>query len=208
MRRLHERIQSVDICIVDRIQRQVVFPVLFSRVFGHITQQTVVFVRRELRKADTHLPLPFVAVFRKLDKEHPRTRCRMFQSVLDGEAVRSLALLNKAIVGSEDVCAVSSENPVDLRRNGVSQHATFQTLVPMLRFDPALGINLRRPAGGRDTGIDRRCALLREFRLLAEEDHAECRAFHNAAWVESVKRMQHRDYWTQNDVIQRIGRKS
>ena len=95
-----------------------------------------------------------------------------------------------------------------MRRYGVSQDASFLTLVPMLRFDPALGINLRRPAGGRDTGIDRRCALLREFRLLAEEAHAECRAYHHAAWVESVKRMQHRDYWTQNDVIQRIGRKS
>ena len=120
----------------------------------------------------------------------------MFQSGLDGEAAKGLTLLNKAIVGGENVCSVSRENPVDLRRNGVSQHTTFQTLVPMLRFDPALGINLRRPAGGRDTGIDRRFALLREFRLLAEEDHAECRAFHNAAWVGSVKRMQHRDYWT------------
>lgn len=102
----------------------------------------------------------------------------MFQSGLDGEAVKGLTLLNKAIVGGENVCSVSSENPVDLRRNGVSQHTTFQTLVPMLRFDLALGINLRRPAGGRDTGIDRRFALLREFRLLAEENYGKCRSAH------------------------------
>ena len=78
----------------------------------------------------------------------------------------------------------------------------FQTLVPIFRYGLTLRVDFGNLAGGRDSGIDR------EFRLLAEEDHAECRAFHHAAWVESVKRMQHRDYWTQNDVIQRIGRKS
>ena len=71
-----------------------------------------------------------------------------------------------------------------------------------------LRVDFGNLAGGRDSGIDRCFALLREFRLLAEEDHAECRAFHHAAWVGSVKRMQHRDYWTQNNVIQRIDRKS
>ena len=81
-------------------------------------------------------------------------------------------------------------------------------LVPMFRYGLTLRVDFGNLAGGRDTGIDRCFAFLREFRLLAEEDHAECRAFHHAAWVESVKRMQHRDYWTQNDVIQRIDRKS
>ena len=75
----------------------------------------------------------------------------------------------------------------------------------MFRYGLTLRVDFGNLAGGRDTGIDRGCAFLREFRLLAEEDHAECRAFHNAAWVGSVKRMQHRDYWTQNNVIQRIG---
>ena len=75
----------------------------------------------------------------------------------------------------------------------------------MSRYGLTLRVDFGNLAGGRDSGIDRGCAFLREFRLLAEEDHAECRAFHNAAWVESVKRMQHRDYWTQNNVIQRIG---
>lgn len=84
----------------------------------------------------------------------------------------------------------------------------FQTLVPIFRYGLTLRVDFGNLAGGRDSGIDRCFAFLREFRLLAEEDHAECRAFHHAAWVESVKRMQHRDYWTQNDVIQRIGRKS
>ena len=84
----------------------------------------------------------------------------------------------------------------------------FQALVPMSRYGLTLRVDFGNLAGGRDTGIDRGSAFLREFRLLAEEDHTECRAFHHAAWVESVKRMQHRDYWTQNDVIQRIGRKS
>lgn len=78
----------------------------------------------------------------------------------------------------------------------------------MSRYGLTLRVDFGNLAGGRDTGIDRGSAFLREFRLLAEEDHTECRAFHHAAWVESVKRMQHRDYWTQNDVIQRIGRKS
>ena len=64
-------------------------------------------------------------------------------------------------------------------------------LVPMFRYGLTLRVDFGNLAGGRDTGIDRCFAFLREFRLL-----------------ESVTRMQHRDYWTQNDVIQRIGRKS
>ena len=60
----------------------------------------------------------------------------------------------------------------------------------MSRYGLTLRVDFGNLAGGRDSGIDRGCAFLREFRLLAEEDHAECRAFHNAAWVGSVKRMQ------------------
>ena len=55
----------------------------------------------------------------------------------------------------------------------------------MFRYGLTLRVDFGNLAGDRDSGIDRCFALLREFRLLAEEDHAECRAFHHAAWVGS-----------------------
>lgn len=99
--RLHEGIQSVDIRIIDRIQRQVVFPVLSFRVFGHIAQQAMVFVRRELSDTYSDFSLPFVAVFRKFGKKHPRIAIRIFKALFDGEAVRLFTLTNQPVVGRQ-----------------------------------------------------------------------------------------------------------
>ena len=43
----------------------------------------------------------------------------------------------------------------------------FQTLVPIFRYGLTLRVDFGNLAGGRDSGIDRCFALLREFRLLA-----------------------------------------
>ena len=93
--------------------------------------------------------------------------------------------------GRADMCCLILYLLIFYRLNGVLGEMNFGGL-------PSCG----------NADVDVGFALAGDLGLLAEEDHAECRAFHHAAWVEAVKRMQHRDYWTQNDVIQRIGRKS
>lgn len=46
--RLHEGIQSVDVGIVDRLQRKILLAVHLPDIFGHVAQQAVVLVGREL----------------------------------------------------------------------------------------------------------------------------------------------------------------
>ena len=48
----------------------------------------------------------------------------------------------------------------------------------MSRYGLTLRVDFGNLAGGRDSGIDRCFALLREFRLLAEENYGKCRSAH------------------------------
>lgn len=176
--RLHEGIQSVDIRIIDRIQRQVVFPVLSFRVFGHIAQQAMVFVRRELSDTYSDFSLPFVAVFRKFGKKHPRTAIRIFKALFDGEAVRLFTLTNQPVVGRKDICPITGDDIVDSKVYLVFVKRTFEPLVPALRLDLTAGVDFGREARSGDTGIDGCFALLGNFGLFAEENHGKCRSAH------------------------------
>lgn len=60
----------------------------------------------------------------------------------------------------------------------------FETLIPAFRLDLALGVDLGRTAGGRDAGVDRSFAFLREFGLLAEENHGKCHSVHGCMGLE------------------------
>ena len=68
-------------------------------------------------------------------------------------------------------------------------------LVPMFRYGLTLRVDFGNLAGGRDTGIDRCFAFLREFRLLAEEDHGEGCSAHGCMFFKGLnKRLQHGRY--------------
>lgn len=67
--RLHIGIQSIDVSIVERLQREVLLAIHLPDIFGHITQQAVVLVGRELCDTGADLLLPFFAVFREFGKE-------------------------------------------------------------------------------------------------------------------------------------------
>jgi hypothetical protein len=113
MRRLHERIQSVDILVGNGIQRQIILLVLLLRVFGHITQQTVIFVRCQLGNPHTDLFLPLVAVFGELGEEHSRVARCMLQPLFDSETIGILTLLDDAIVSGEDIGPTRSDDFID-----------------------------------------------------------------------------------------------
>ena len=63
----------------------------------------MVLVGRELCDAGADLLLPFFAVFREFGKDESGGVARILEPLLDGEAVRLLALPNQSVVGRQNV---------------------------------------------------------------------------------------------------------
>lgn len=177
---LKKGIQAVDILVIHLLQRQIVLAVLGADIFGHIPQQPMVFVGRYLADAHADLSLFLVAVFGELGKQLSRPLRRVGHALFDGEARRLFALFDKLVIGRENVCAVGRYNAVDLFVDCILPQGAFEALIPMLRFDLTLGVNLRCLPAQLDAGIDRSFALAGYFGFLAEENHAEKVSFHSA----------------------------
>lgn len=169
---LHVGIQSIDVGIVDRLQRKILFVVDIPDIFGHVAQQAVVLVGRELRDAGADLLLAFLAVFAEL-RQHHSARRGGAEQLFDGKTGRRPVLMDQAVVGSKDGGPVAGDDTVDLLIDLILVERTFEALVPAFRLDLALCIDFGRLAGRGDAGIDRGLALFRDFGLLAEEDNAE-----------------------------------
>lgn len=170
--RLHVGIQSVDVGVVDRLQRKILFVVDIPDIFGHVAQQAVVLVGRELRDAGADLLLAFLTIFAELRQHHPARRGGA-QQLFDGKAGRRLVLLDQAVIGGKDRGPVAGYDTVDLLVDLILVERAFKALVPAFRLNLALCIDFGRLAGRGDAGIDRGFALFRDFGLLAEEDDAE-----------------------------------
>ena len=170
--RLHVGVQSIDVGIVDHLQREILLVVGISDIFGHVAQQAVVLVGRELRDAGADLLLAFLAVFAKLRQQHP-TRRGGAQQLFDGKAGRRLVLLDQAVIGGKDRGPVAGYDAVDLQVDLILVERAFEALIPAFGLNLALCIDFGRLAGRGDAGIDRGLALFRDFGLLAEEDNAE-----------------------------------
>lgn len=104
--------------------------------------------------------------------------------MFDRKAVWSFILFEELVVGREDIGPVAGDNAVDPLIYLVFVKRAFETLVPALRFDLALGVDFGRTAGGRDVDVNGRFALFRYFGLLAEENHVECRSVHGCMGLE------------------------
>ena len=170
--RLHVGVQSIDVSIVDRLQRKVLLAVHLPDIFGHVAQPAVVLVGRELRDAGADLLLAFLAVFAELRQQHP-TRRGGAQQLFDGKAGRRPVLLDQTVIGGQDGGPVAGYDAVDLLVDFVFVERTFEALVPAFGLDLALRVDFGRLAGRGDAGIDRGLALFCDFGLLAEEDDAE-----------------------------------
>ena len=133
----------------------------------------MVFVTSYLCDTCSDLLLPFVAVFRKLGEEHPRTRS-IAQLLFDRKTVRSFILFEKLVVSRKDICPITGDDAVNLLIHLVFIKGTFEALVPSFRFDLTLGIDLCCLAGCGDTGINRSLSFFRDFGLFAEKDYVEC----------------------------------
>ena len=134
----------------------------------------MVFVRRELSDTYSDFSLPFVAVFRKFGKKHPRIAIRIFKALFDGEAVRLFTLTNQPVVGRKDIRPITGDDAVNLLIHFAFVKGAFEALVPSFRFDLTLGIDLCCLAGCGDTGINRSLSFFRDFGLFAEKDYVEC----------------------------------
>lgn len=170
--RLHIGVQSINVGIVDRLQWKILFVVGIPDIFGHVAQQAVVLVGRELRDTGADLLLAFLTVFAELRQHHP-TRRGGTQQLFDGKAGRCPVLLDQPIVGGKDRGPVAGDDAVDLLVDLVLVERAFEALVPAFGLDLALCIDFGRLAGRGDAGIDRGFALFRDFGLLAEENDAE-----------------------------------
>lgn len=170
--RLHVGVQSIDVGIVDRLQREVLLAIHLPDIFGHVAQQAVVLVGRELCDPGTDLLLPFLAVFAEFGQQHPARRGGA-QQLFDGKAGRRPVLLDQPVIGGKDRGPVTGYDAVDLLVDLVLVERTFEALVPAFGLNLALCIDFGRLAGRGDAGIDRGLALFRDFGLLAEEDNAE-----------------------------------
>ncbi len=104
----------------------------------------MIFIRRELGNTYADLFLSFVAVLRKFRQKHPRPADFVFHAFFYGETVRLPAFLDKTVVGGKDIGTVGGYDTVDLHRNVIPQHTAFQTLVPMLGFYLASGVDFGR----------------------------------------------------------------
>ena len=106
-------IQSIDVGIVYRLQRKVLLAVHLPDIFGHVAQQAVVLVGRELCDAGADLLLPFFAVFAELRQHHP-ARSDGAQQLFNGKAGRRPVLLDQSVVGGKDRGLVTGDDAVDL----------------------------------------------------------------------------------------------
>ena len=170
--RLHVGVQSIDVGVVDRLQRKILFVVGIPDIFGHVAQQAVVLVGRELCDAGADLLLAFLAVFAELRQHHPARRGGA-QQPFDGKTGRRPVLLDQSVVGGKDRGPVAGDDAVDLLIDLVLVERAFEALIPAFGLNLALCIDFGRLAGRGDAGIDRGFALFRDFGLLAEEDDAE-----------------------------------
>ena len=109
--------------------------ILSLGVFGHITQQAVVFVGCDLCDAGADLLLPFFAVFHEFGKEESGGAARILQPLLDGEAVRYPALPNQSVVGCQNVDPIAVHDAVDQQGHLVPMQGVFQPLVPAFGLD-------------------------------------------------------------------------
>ena len=170
--RLHVGVQSIDVGIVYRLQRKILLAVYLPNIFGHVAQQAVVLVGRELRDPGANLLLAFLAVFAELCQHHPARRGGA-QQLFDSKAGRRLVLLDQPVVSGKDRGPVAGDDAVNLLVDLVLVERAFETLVPAFGLNLALCIDFGRLAGRGDAGIDRGLALFGDFGLLAEEDDAE-----------------------------------
>ena len=134
-------VQPVDVGIVDRLQREVLLAIHLPDIFGHVAQQAVVLVGRELCDTGADLLLSFFAVFREFSKEESGGAARILEPLLDGEAVRYPALPNQSVVGRQDIGPIAVYDAVDLQGYLVPMQGAFQTLVPALGLNLAAGVD-------------------------------------------------------------------
>lgn len=141
----------------------------------------MVFVRRELGNADADLFLPFVAILVQFGQKHPHPGMRVVEALFDGKTVRFPAFPDELVVSGQNIGPVTGYDVVDLLRYLIAEQRAFGPLVPLLRFDLALGVNLGRYALRGNAGVDRGLSLSGNFRFLAKENDAERFSFHTAA---------------------------
>ena len=91
---LDKGIQSVEVLVINHIQRNIFLFVLRLHILFQVAKQTVILVRRELGDTCSDLFLPFVAILPELHEEHPRITRRVFKTVFDSKARRLFALLD------------------------------------------------------------------------------------------------------------------
>lgn len=179
--RLHVGIQPINVGIVDRLQRKILFVVGIPDIFGHVAQQAVVLVGRELRDAGADLLLAFLAVFAEF-RQHHSARRGGAQQLFDGKAGRRLVLLDQPVVSGKDGGPVTGDDAVDLLVDFVFVERAFETLVPAFRLDLALCIDFGRLAGRGDAGIDRGLALFVTLVFLQKKTTLKVVRGNMAAW--------------------------
>ena len=194
VRRLQKRVESVDVLVIDLFQQNIFFIVLCLRILPQIPEQAVVFVRGQLGNADADLLLPLVAILVQFGQKHPRTGVGVGKALFYGKTIRLPAFLDELIVSGQNIGPVTGDDVVDLHGHLIAEQRPFGPLVPLFRFDLALGVHLGRYALRGNAGVDRGFAFSGYFGFLAKENDAESFSFHHAAFFEFVKlRLQHRN---------------
>lgn len=113
--------------------------------------------------------------------------------MFDRKAVRHFTLFDQLLVGRKDIGPVTGDDVVDLLRYFVAEQRPFGLLVPLLRLDLTLGINLRTLAAGGDASVDRGKPFARYFGSLTEENHTESFSFHTVRFWVTKLRLQYRN---------------
>lgn len=121
-----------------------------------------------------------IAVFGKFGKQLPRALRRVGHALFDSEARGFLALFDKLVIGRENVCTVTCDNTVYLLVDSILPQGAFKSLIPMLRLNLALGVNLSCLPVQFDADIDWGFPFFCDFSFLAEENDAESLSIHTA----------------------------
>ena len=94
MGRLDKGVQSVEVLVINHIQRNIFLFVLRLHILFQVAKQAVILVRRELGDTCSDLFLPFVAILPELGKKQTRIARGVFKPVFDSKARRLFALLD------------------------------------------------------------------------------------------------------------------
>ncbi len=94
MGRLDKGVQSVEVLVINHIQRNIFLFVLRLHILFQVAKQAVILVRRELGDPCSDLFLPFVAILPELGKKQTRIARGVFKTVFDSKARRLFALLD------------------------------------------------------------------------------------------------------------------